>query len=218
MLDQISVLIVAAKKYVTELGAKFPPAKVEELEASKGRIEAGAKTQTEKKFDANTGNVPVAKRMEAVKEGVRDIITTADNAFEEEPEIRDQFHKGGPLGRTVSSTIQKAETMVTLAEKNSAALAEWGLTSDEITATKTAISELKNAEVSQEKSLTDLPPSTAALYLDKGRAYLLMKQLVRTGRRRLSKQPAAAKEFNLDILNRKGTKGGGDTPKTEPTP
>jgi hypothetical protein len=218
MAEQIPVSVATARKYKPALGPKFPPAKVDELEALGNSIEAGSKTQTEKKFEANTGNVPVAEKMDAVKEGVRDIITTADNAFEEEPEIRDQFHKHGPLGRTVTSTMKKAETIIVLAKKNSAALAEWGLLAEEIAATETALSELKTAEVSQETALTNLPPSTAELYRNKGRAYLLLKQLNRTGKRRLSKQPAAAKEFNLDILNRKGTRKNGEGPEPGTTP
>jgi hypothetical protein len=212
LVGQIPVSLAAAKKYGTELGAKFPPAKVEELSALGTKIEALFSAQSGRKFEANTGNVPVIEVLGEVKEGVRDIIAAADNAYEEEPEIRSQFHKGGPLGKSVPGVIRRAKGVIALAEKNSAALAEWGMSVEEVAAVGASVTALSEAETNQEKALTNLPPATAELYLEKGRAYLLLKKLSRAGRRCFSKKPAVAAEFSLDILKR------GGSPNKPPTP
>jgi hypothetical protein len=205
LLDQIPVSAAAAEKYQTELGARFPAAKVDELLGFLSRIEALSKTQEAKKFEAGTGNIPVVEKLDDVKEGVRDIVAAADNAFDEEPAIRDQFHKGGPLGKSVPKVVKKAGQVIAVAELNSEALAEWGVSLETIELVKAAVSQLSEAEGLQEKALTNLPPSTQELYIEKARAYLLLKKLSRAGKRCFSKKPAIAAEFNLDILKRKGT-------------
>jgi hypothetical protein len=209
---QIPVSLAAAKKYGTELGPKFPTAKVEELSALGTKIEALTSAQSGRKFEANTGNVPVLELLDEVKEGVRDIIAAGDNAYEEEPEIRAQFHKGGPLGKSVPGVVRKAKEMITLAGKNSAALAEWGMSVEEVAAVSASVTALSEAETNQETAITNLPPATSELYLEKGRAYLLLKKLSRAGRRCFSKNPAVAAEFNLDILKRGGSSNKQKTP------
>jgi hypothetical protein len=106
---------------------------------------------------------------------------------------------------------------VAAARKYKAALAEWGLTSNEIAATETALLALRAAEASQETALINLPPATAELYAEKGRAYLLMKQLARTGRRRLFANPAAAGGIQSHHLEPQGREKGRRSPGASET-
>ncbi len=213
MTEQITVSLTTAKKYEAELGSKFPAAAAESLASLLTKIAELSKTQSEKKFEANTGNVPVVDLLDVVKEGIRDIIAAADNAYEEEPEIRAQFHKGGPLGKSVPGVIDKAKNLIVLARKNRTDLAAWGLADEEVDSADTSVTALSEAEGRQEKALTNLPPATAALYEAKGRAYLLLKKLRRAGKRSFPKNPPVAAEFELSILKRKKS-----PPKDAPEP
>ena len=206
MMEQLPVSIAAARAHEVDLGAKFPPAKVNEIETYYDQIKVLFGDQAEKKFDAATGNVDVNALLKTVKTYFRDIIAVADNTFEEDPEIRDEFHKDGPIGRSVPKAIRSFETIVALASKHSDALSEWGLTDQDILDAKAAMTALVDANTSQETAIKDLPPKTRELYEAKGRAYLLLKRLARTGRRVFANDPATAAKFNLDILRRKGTR------------
>ena len=214
MLEQLPVSVTVARRYTLDLSPMFPAARVDELDALRIRIAGLFETQSEKKFEANTGNVPVQDKMRTLKEHLRDIIAAADNGFEEEPAMRAQFHKG-PLGRSVPSLVRRGAEIVALAEENADVLGSWGLSPEKIADTKTALSDLVAANTNQESALVNLPSSTQDLYLEKGRAYLLLKKLVRAGRRCLANRSAAAAEFNLDILNRKGTRRPGEKGASE---
>ena len=206
MMEQLPVSIAAARAHEVDLGGKFPVMKVNEIETYYDKIKTLFGDQSEKKFDAATGNVDVNAMLKVVKKHFRDIIGVADNTFEEDPEIRDEFHKDGPIGRSVPKAIRSFETIVALASKHSTELAEWGLTDQDIIDAKAAMKTLVDANTAQETALNDLPPKTRELYEIKGRAYLLIKRLARTGRRVFSNDPSTAAKFNLDILRRKGTR------------
>ena len=205
LVEQIPVSLAAARQHQEALGSMFPAAKVDELESGLTRIRALFETQTDSKYEAATGNVPVGEAMTAVKEEVRDIIAIADNTFEEEPSIRDEFHKGGPLGRTVPKVIRKAETIVELADNNQASMADWGLSPEKLTTAKAAIETLISANTAQEQAARNLPAATRELYIEKAKAYLLLKKLARTGRRRFAGNPTVAAKLSNDILYRTGT-------------
>ena len=204
MMEQLPVSIAAARAHEVDLGASFPVAKVNEMETYYDQIKVLFSDQADKKFDAATGNVDVNAALKVVKKQFRHIITIADNTFEEDPDIRDEFHKDGPIGRSVPKAIRSFETLIALAAKHSSELSEWGLTDQDILDAKAAMNALVDANTAQEGALKDLPPKTRELYETKGRAYLLLKRLARTGRSLFADDPSTAAKFNLDILKRKG--------------
>jgi hypothetical protein len=218
MLEQLPVSIALAREHQTELGVKFLATKVDELSTYHEEIKTQFQEQSDGKFDARTGNVDVNEVMKNLKELIRDILAAADNAYDEEPTVRDQFHVG-PLGKSVAGIIKKSEIILALAKKNADDLKEWGLTAEEITLTETALNDLSNAGTKQEIDVKNLPPKTRKLYVVKGRAHMLLKKLKRAAKRRFVSDPTLAAKFNLDILNRKGKdRGPGDKPTSVTNP
>jgi hypothetical protein len=95
---------------------------------------------------------------------------------------------------------------ISLADKHTAELGEWGLSADHLTGARKHLSELIDANTAQESAVKNLSPKTRELYEAKGRAYLLLKRLARTGRTVFADDPSTAAKLNLDILNRSGSK------------
>ena len=204
LLEQLPVSVATAKAHASVLDGMFPSDKTDMLEGYIESIRTLFESQSDNKVKASTGNVPVGDVMKSLKERIRNIIASADNAFEESPKLQNQFHKGGPLGRSVPAMIRKAETILAAARENAAALAEWGVDETSLTEAGADLDALVAANTAQEQAMKNLPPSTQRLYEEKGKAYLLLKKLARAGRRRYAGAPAVAAKFNLDILNRKG--------------
>ncbi|MGC8723505.1 MAG: hypothetical protein ACP5VF_06490 [Acidobacteriota bacterium] len=103
MIEQGGVSVAVARAHAKELADKFPPAKVDELEKLLEEIRAAFGTQADAKTAFSTGNVPVNQRIDEAKRWISEVMSAADNAFEEEPEIGDPFHKAGKLGRRIPS-------------------------------------------------------------------------------------------------------------------
>lgn len=205
MLEQIPVSTAVARAHSAALVDKFPMSRVDELDDLARRIASMFDEQAERKFDAATGNVAVDSAIRAVKEKTRDIVSAADNAFEAEPEIRGQFHKQGPFGKSVPKIAEKAKAVIALARMHSDALAAWGVKAEDLTSAEEALKALVDADSAQERAVTNLPPKTRELYVLKGQAYLLLKKLARAGRRAFSGDPTLAAQLGLDVLRRKGS-------------
>jgi len=146
--------------------------------------------------------VGVNATLKLVKNDFRHIMAIADNAFEEEPDVRDEFHKGGPIGRGVPRAIRAFESLVALAEKHRTELFAWGLTDARLDEARTHLRALVEADTAQEGAMKELSPKTRELNQAKGRAYLLLKKLARTGRSVFASQPQTSAKFDLEILNR----------------
>ena len=204
LLEQIPVSVAAAREHASVLDGMFPVAMIDALEGYTETISTLFEEQSDSKVQASTGNVPVVEVMKSLKERIRDIIASADNAFEESPKIQNQFHRGGPLGRSIPAMIRKTEIILAAARDNAATLEEWGVDEAALNEARAALAQLVAANTAQEQAMKKLPPSTKKLYEEKGRAYLLLKKLARTGRRRFADAPAIADEFGLGILNRRG--------------
>jgi hypothetical protein len=115
LLEQGAVSVAMARAHAAELGAKFPPARVDELEGLLGQIRARFDAQGGAKTAFRTGNAPVNDVIDQAKCWIADIIAAADNAFEEDHNLCDEFHKGGKIRRSVPKITGRLQALSTLA-------------------------------------------------------------------------------------------------------
>jgi len=206
LIEQGAVSVAVAKAHAGELAKKFPPGRTAELEALLSEIQAKFATQAGAKDAYGTGNVPVTNKIREAKKWIAEVITSADNAYEEEPELRDEFHKGGKIGISVPKITGRLQVLLSLAEGRQAELAEWGIDNADLKTGRRLLEELTAANIAQEAAVKNLPVATKDLYVLKGKAFLLLKRLARAGRDVFKNDPATAAKLNLDILRRKGRK------------
>jgi hypothetical protein len=206
MIEQAKVSVAVARAHSADLKTTFPEPKIVEAERLVSKIEGLYDEQAEKKFERNTAGAPVAAQVKSGKAWVISAMAIADNAFEEEHAIRDQFHQSGKIGSSVPKLTGRMASLLALAEKNREAMAGWGLTPELFDQGKTILASLSQSNTVQEKALKDLPPKTRELYAAKGRLYILLKQLSRAGRIAFAGDPTSVAKLNLDILNRKGSR------------
>jgi len=204
MIEQGRVSVANAREQAAGLGKKFPQPKVDELEDLIGQIQEEFGNQVEAKTAFSTGNVPVEEWITKAKAWISDVIAAADNAFEEDPDLQDEFHKGPKLRRSVPKITGWMQTLLALAEKHQDELAEWGCDDEEIREGRDLLKGLMGADAEQEQAVKDMPKATRTLNILKGRVFLLLKRLARSGRSAFQGDKATQDKFNLDILYRTG--------------
>ena len=204
LLEQGGVSVAVARAHAAELGAKFPQQRTGEIEGLLGEIRSRFEAQAGAKTARNTGNSPVEGAVDRAKEWIQDVVSAADNGFEEERDIRDEFHKGGKIGRSVPKITGRLQALLTLAAAQLPALGAWGFGDAELQAGRAILQELQSADAAQEQSVKNLPKATQELYILNGKAYLLLKKLSRAGKRAFKSDPATAAKVGLDILHRRG--------------
>ena len=204
LLEQGAVSVAMARAHAKELEKMFPAARVDELEGLLGEIRTKFEGQAGAKSAYAQGNVPVEVCLRDAKRWIGDVIAAADNAFEEEGDLCDEFHKGGKIGRSVPKTAGRLQVLLTLAEAHKAALAPWGVDDADLAEGRTLLDALTAANTAQEAAVKDLPATTQELHVLKAKAYLLMKRLARASRRTFKDDAAVAAKMNLDILQRHG--------------
>jgi len=211
VIEQGNVSVPLARAHAAQIGAKFPAAKVDELAGFIGQIQSQFETQAGAKTAFATGNVPVEGWITRAKRWISDVMADADNAFEEDPDLQDEFHKGTKVGRSVPKIAGRLQSFLTLAQTHKAALAEWGFTDEDLQAGRDILQGLHSADADQEQAVKNMPKETQELNIIKGKAYLLLKRLSRASRRVFKDDPATRDKFALDILNRSGGAPGGGT-------
>jgi len=202
LIEQANVSIAVARAHAAELGSRFPQAKVDELEQNIGKAQKLFDEQAEKKLLRATGNVPVAALVADAKRWLSDLIAAADNAFEEDQKLADQYHKAGKLGRSVPRICGRIEELISQANQHKAELAAWGFVAADFDRGSKVLTYLRAADTTQERAVKDLPPKTRELYALKGSVYLSLKRLARAGRRAFATDPTSASKLDLEILNR----------------
>ena len=218
LIEQANVSVAMARAHAAEISKMFPPEKVDELESIVTEIKTKYGTQADAKDAFGTGNVPVTAKIIEAKKWISSIITSADNAYEEEPEIRDEFHKAGKLGTSVPKITGRMETLLVLADKHLDNLGEWGVDNADLDEGRRILAELTAANTAQEQAVKNLPAATKALYILKARAYILLKKLARAARNIQRDNPTIAIGINLDILKRKGKRPNGIETPPAPAP
>jgi hypothetical protein len=218
LIEQANVSIAMARAHSAELQKKFPPARVDELESIVAEISTKYGIQADAKDSFGTANVPVAVKIAEAKRWISSLITSADNAYEEEPEIRDEFHKSGKIGVSVPKILGRMETLLVVAEKHKDDLLQWGFDEKDLRNGRKIIIELTSANTTQEEAVKVLPATTKELYILKAKAYILLKKLARAARDINRDDPTTAIGFNLSILKRKGRRAGEEeVPAPTPT-
>ena len=114
LLEQGAVSVAMERAHQKELEKMFPSAKVDELEVILTEIQTKFGTQADAKDAFGTGNVPVTAKIQEAKGWITDILSSADNAYEEELEQRDEFQKAGKLGTRVPKITGRLEVLLTL--------------------------------------------------------------------------------------------------------
>lgn len=212
LIEQAGVSLALGRAHAEELGARYSKAKLDELEGAITTVRGLAEQQTEGKIAKASGNMPVATLLSDCKHWIADLLTAADNAFEEEPDFADKYHQGGKIGRSVPKVLGRMEGLLVLAQKHQAELSAWGFGDAELNRGKALLTELASSNTAQETAVRALPPKTRELYAAKGRTYLLLKQLSRTARAVFRSDPTIAAKLNLDVLNRVGRRHNGGLP------
>jgi hypothetical protein len=136
------VSVAVARAHAKELQKKFPAAKVDALEALIEEIKNNFEKQAGAKDARGTANAPVDDIIGEAKGWIADVITSADNAYEEEHEKRDEFHKGGKIGVSVPKITGRLQVLLTLAEAHKADLADWGTDDKDLETGRRLLSEL----------------------------------------------------------------------------
>lgn len=213
VIEQGNVSVAVARAHAQELEKKFPAARVDELAALVQEIQSQFGTQADAKTAFATGNVPVEEKIGEAKRWISEVIAAADNAFEEDPEIGDEYHKGGKVGRSVPKIAGRMQALLVLAGGHLGALGDWGIDRGDLDRGAKILAALSAADTAQEQAVKDLPAATRKLYAQKGRAYLLLKKLARAARTVFKDDPATRDKLSLDILRRSGRKVGGETPE-----
>lgn len=216
LIEQGAVSVAVAKAHAKELQKRFPAAKTDELDSILAEIQAKFGTQAGAKDAFGTGNVPVTGKIQEAKKWISEVITSADNAYEEDHERRDEFHKGGKLGTSVPKITGRLQVLLTLAEAHKAELADWGTDDTDLANGRQLLADLAAANIAQEDAVKNLPAATQALFIQKAKAFILLKKLARAARETFKTEPAIAGKLNLDILRRKGHKQ--DAPAAPPAP
>lgn len=157
LLEQGAVSVAMARAHAKELEKKFPAARVDELEGILAEIQAKFSTQAGAKDAFGTGNVPVTAKIREAKKWITEVSTSADNAYEEELEQRDEFHKSGKLGTSVPKITGRLQVLLTLADAHKANLAEWGTNDADLETGKKLLADLTAANVAQEEAVKNLP-------------------------------------------------------------
>ena len=219
MIEQGGVSVAVARAHAKDLADKFPPAKVDELDKLLEEIRAAFGTQANAKEAFSTGNVPVNQRIDEAKRWISEVMSAADNAFEEEPEIGDQFHKAGKLGRSVPKITGRLQGLAALAQRHKAALAAWGVNDALLAQGPQLLAALSAADAAQELAVRDMPVATRQLNLRKGKAFLLLKKLARSGRTAFRDDAPTRDKLALDILKRtgRGADAGEQAPPAPPS-
>ena len=216
LIEQGNVSVAVARAHAADLGNKYPQAKVDELAALIADIQTKFGTQADAKTAFSTGNVPVDHAIDDAKRWIGEVISAADNAFEEDPEIGDEYHKGGKIGRSVPKISGRMQALLALAEGHKGALVDWGIGDADLEAGRKMLAALSAADTAQEQAVKNLPAATKELYVQKAKAFLLLKKLARTARTVFKGDPATRDKLALDILMRRGHKRGApETPAAE---
>jgi len=121
-----------------------------ELEQAIAQAQTLADQQTEGKFAKASGNMPVSTLLAQCKNWIADLLTAADNAFEEEPDMADKYHQGGKIGRSVPKTLGRMEALLVVAQTHKPQLAAWGFGDPEFAAGNKLIGELTSTNTTQD--------------------------------------------------------------------
>lgn len=194
-------------KQAQDDGLKFPATFLPGVETRLAEITTLRADQTTAKSDVPLGTGAQAEAFGALKDWVTDAVAACDNAFEEDPDVRDRFHQSnGKIGRSVPRLLARAEGLVPLLKGAdvAAAIAEWDFDAAKIAEGETLITALREADKAQELALKNMPAKTYALYLAKGKLYLDLKRIARRGRTHFKKNPAKAGAYTLNLLTRSG--------------
>jgi len=218
LMEQGTASIARAKEDAAELGARFPAAKIAEMEQLQAQVSGLFGDQAVAKTDVPSATAGERAAFRAAKNLVGDCLAAATNTFEiEEPDVLDAFRAGAKIGQSVSKLKAKIALLVPLATTHAAALDAWG--EADLAQRLTAASEAVSAEeAAQEMAMTDLPRKTAELYEAKGKLFFLIKRLNRAAKRVFKDAPEKARRYDLDVVYRRSgaSPGGGGAQPTPP--
>ncbi|MBI5477387.1 MAG: hypothetical protein HY906_00945 [Deltaproteobacteria bacterium] len=206
----------------TELGARFPVARLDRIATLCGEVAAGGADRVVAASEKGALTLMQHEVFGEGKQWVRGLRDAAATAFDGDEAKVDDYTHGRKIGRSVPRLAQTMEAFTKLAKRDAAALAVEGFGADEIQRGEQILGRLRETDTSQEAAIKGLPPRTNDHYAKKAELYLLLKALERAARRTWPHDPARAAAFRLTLLRRGGTHVGAPaptpTPPVTPTP
>ncbi len=189
-------------KQAEQDGLKLPAGFLDRVKTGADTVKTMRQDQTVAKDDVPSGTAGQGEAFAALKDWVADAVEATDNAFEDDPEQRDRFHRlGAKIGRSVPRLLDRAVTLLPLLQdpKVMPAIAEWGFDAARLAEGDQLIAELRAADNTQEVAVNNLPGKSRDYYLAKGNLYLDLKRLSRRGRRHFAKDAARASAYVLGL-------------------
>ncbi|MBI5481184.1 MAG: hypothetical protein HY906_20165 [Deltaproteobacteria bacterium] len=205
-----------ARAGATELGPRFPAARIDRIAALRGEVAAGGADREVATSDKTALTQAQYGAFGDGKDWVRDVRDTADTAFDGDDATLDAYTGGPKIGRSVPRLRSAMEALIKLVKRDAQALAAEGFDAAEIARGEQTLARLGESDAMQEAAIKALPPRTQEFYAKKAELYLLLKTLERAARRTWRHDPARAASFRLTLLSRGGTHI--ERPLPTPTP
>ena len=209
LIEQSQICLALAKGYAVDLIGKYPDEEVEGLE----QLLLTLLMNQEERPDLESSMAAcdfVEVFFQSAMKWIRNLTLTADNAFQEEPEIRDEFHLRGKTGCDILKVENRIKSLIVVAQKFREPLEIWGFSQNDIREGREILEGLFLGRTTLEKSIASLSGNTRDFLIIKGQTFLTLKRLERTAKRVFENDPLTAAKFDLGLLFKK-------TPKKEST-
>jgi len=206
IVEQLAVLGALALEFARELaGFDWPAAKTQEMKAVKAMLESSMAEQAEAKGRRGTTGEAQTAALSRGKELKRRLDRAVKRVFRAEktlPVSPEAFHVGRQVKDSVPVLVgwfvKVLPAVTAIADRLKPKMG--GV--DPVAAVEAAKKELETADTAQELALTAVPADTLAVYEAKGRAMVLIEDLIDTGHSAFDGDAATAARFNKDIVVR----------------
>lgn len=205
LIEQSQICLALAKGYAVDLIGKYPDEEVEGLEHLLLMLLMNQEERPDLESSMAECDLVEACFQSAMK-WIRNLTLTADNAFQEEPEIRDEFHLRGNTGCDILKVENRIKSLIVVAQKFREPLEKWGFSQNDIREGRDILEGLALSRTTLEKSMEKLPVNARDLLMIKGRTFLALKRLERTAKRVFDKDSLTPSKFDLGLLYQKRPK------------
>lgn len=223
LLEQARYHVMLAEKHAAELAEhNWMAEQTAEIESEIAALDSDKFRQLDERSRAKE---TTRNEGEAISESkklitrVRNLVRIVVRKNPDAGVVEEDFHAGGPLGRSAGRISEFLSRLRVVAEKLDAAFAPYFKQQSLSKLIDDARAKLDAASATQEVDIASLPEDTAAVYARKGQLLERIEDLNAIARNAFLDDAVTRAKFNKDILNRSRRKRGGEgTPAPEPTP
>jgi len=205
LIEQSQISLALAKGYAAELVGKYPDEEYEDLEQLLMMLLVNQEERPDIESPMAECDLVEIHFQSAIK-WIRNLVLTADNALQETPEERDEFHLQGKYGCNILKVEKQIKTLIVIAQRFREPLEKWGFSQNDIREGRDILEGLALSRTTLEKSMEKLPVNARDLLIIKGRTFLALKRLERTAKRVFDKDPLIPSKFDLGLLYQKRSK------------